>query len=197
MVLPGESIRSADHLDPARRTNPSVDSTPDRAADIADVYAWAEDGQTNIAVTFAGPAPTDRPAAYDRDVLYRVFISTDGDAKTTEHLVEVRFGQDGAGRSGVRAAGLPSAGTLTGPVETDLSAAGVRFRAGLFDDPFFFDSQGFRETVDTGTIRFREDRDFFSDANITGFVMQIPTSAFAATGAITVWSDASRFGGQL
>ena len=36
LVLPGLGGMAADHLDPPARTDPSVDSTPDRAADIAD-----------------------------------------------------------------------------------------------------------------------------------------------------------------
>ena len=195
--LPGESTQSADHLDPPARTDPDVDPTPDRAADIADVYAWSEGGNTNIAVTFAGPAPTDRPATYDRDVLYRVYLSTDGNALNTERVIEVRFGKDGTGNNGVRADGLPVVGTLVGPVETDLTQGAVKFRAGLFDDPFFFDLQGFKETRDTGTLQFDSERDFFANANATAFVMQFPTESLGASGAITVWADTRRFGGQL
>lgn len=51
---------TADHLDPPLRTDPAEDSTPDRAAEIADVYAWAAGGNLNVAVTFAGPAPVSQ-----------------------------------------------------------------------------------------------------------------------------------------
>src|SRR5919112_538466 len=56
---------SADHLDPPSRTDPAVDSTPDRPADIADVYAWHTDKSLIIALTFAGPQATSLPATYD------------------------------------------------------------------------------------------------------------------------------------
>lgn len=144
-LLPGDAARTADHLDPPGRTSPSADSTPDRTADIADVFAWAEDGNLNVIVTFAGPAAADMPAVYDRDVLYRVNISTDGDARNTERVVRVRFGQDGPNEFGVQASGVPGANTLAGPVNTNLSSNGATFRAGLFDDPFFFDLQGFQQ----------------------------------------------------
>lgn len=196
-LIPGESAQTADHLDPPSRTDPSEDSTPDRAADIADVYAWAEGGNLNLIMTFAGPAPTDQPATYDRDVLYRFLVSDDGDPLNTENVIEVRFGFDSAGNPGVQAQGVPVSGTVSGPVETNLTRNGVRLRAGLFDDPFFFDLQGFQETRDTGEIRFDADRDFFANSNATAIVMQIPLANFAATGAITVWGDTRRFGGQL
>lgn len=197
LLLPGDLLRSADHLDPPSRTDPASDSTPDRAADIADVYAWAAGGNMNIAVTFAGPAPVSQPATYDRDVLYRVFISNDGNPLNTEITVQVRFGPGAGNTFGVQATGIPGSGTITGPVETDLTSGGTKFRAGLFDDPFFFDLQGFRETRDTGTLSFDASRDFFANSNVTAFVMQIPLADINATGAITVWADTSRFGGQL
>ncbi len=196
-LLPGDAARTADHLDPPGRTNPSVDNTPDPAADIADVFAWAEDGNLNVIVTFAGPAAADRPAVYDRDVLYRVNISTDGDARNTERVVRVRFGQDGPNEFGVQATGGPGANTLAGPVNTNLSSNGATFRAGLFDDPFFFDLQGFQQTVQTGTLAFNNQRDFFAGQNDTAFAMQIPLSSIAPTGKITVWAETLRFGGNL
>jgi hypothetical protein len=197
LLLPGQSAITADHLDPPSRTDPAQDSTPDRAADIADVYAWAEGGNMNIAVTFAGPAPVSQAATYDRDVLYRVFISNDGDPLSTENVVEVRFGPGSGNTFGVRASGIPGAGTISGPVETDLTSGGTTLRAGLFDDPFFFDLQGFQQTRDTGTLSFDPNRDFFAGSNVTAFVMQIPLADINPTGAVTVWADTSRFGGQL
>ena len=51
---------AADHLDPPGRTNPMA--TPpgtDRAADIADHYAWHDSaaGTGTLLMTFAGPLP--------------------------------------------------------------------------------------------------------------------------------------------
>lgn len=196
-LLPGQSANTADHLDPPSRTDPSQDSTPDRAADIADLFAWADGGNMNIAVTFAGPASASEGATYDRDVLYRVYISDDGNPLNTENVVEVRFGPGSGNTFGVQATGIPGAGMISGPVETDLTSGGTTFRAGLFDDPFFFDLQGFQQTRDTGTLSFNPNRDFFAGANVTAFVMQIPLADLNPTGAVTVWADTSRFGEQL
>ncbi len=69
MWLPDRATVAVDHLDPTSRTNASVHATPDRAADIADVYAWHPDAEINLVLTFAGPQATNRPATFDPDVL--------------------------------------------------------------------------------------------------------------------------------
>ena len=196
-LMPGESARTADHLDPPGRTDPDVDSTPDRAADIADVYAWAEGNNLNIIFNFAGPADPAQPAVYDRDVLYKVNLSTDGNPLNTESVIRVRFGEDGPGEFGVQATGIPGAGTISGPVNTNLTRNGTTLRAGLYDDPFFFDLQGFMETVQTGDLSISNQRDAFANANATAVIMQIPLGNLSATGKITVWAETLRFGGNL
>ena len=197
---PGVGLIAADHLDPPQRTDPSVDSTPDRAADIADLYAWHTDDRINFILTFAGPVATDQPANYDPDVLYRINISDDGDATDTEETIAIRFGQGAMpGQFGVQVSGIPGAtDALVGPVETNLSRDGVMVRAGLFDDPFFFDLQGFRETRDTGTLSFNSDRDFFAGQNITAVVISVPRDRYEnGSNPLDVWASTSRFGGQL
>ena len=61
-LMPGLGLVAADHLDPPSRTDPSVDSTPDRAADIADLFAWHDADNVYFIMTFAGPQATDQPA---------------------------------------------------------------------------------------------------------------------------------------
>lgn len=196
-IQPGLGLFAADHLDPPARTNPDVDSTPDRAADIADVYTWHNDTSTVIAVTFAGPAADDKAATYDRDVLYSVNISNEAPLDTTEIPIRVRFGTDEAGKFGVKVDGLPGVeGSLIGPVEKDLEKDGVKFRAGLFDDPFFFDLQGFKETVSTGTLKFDKTRNFFAGQNDTAFVIEIPKSRLDKGVPLGIWASTARFGGQ-
>lgn len=190
---------AADHLDPPGRTDPQVDTTPDTPADIADVYAWHTDGSLIVAVTFAGPQPGDRAANYDRNVLYGINLSTDGVRDTVEIPIRVRFGQGGGG-NGVQFSGLPGVtGTLEGSVETDLvSANGIKARAGLFDDPFAFDLQGFRETRSSGTLSFNKDRNFFAKQNDTAIVLEIPRTLLnSAANPVDIWASTARFGGQL
>ena len=199
LLIPGAADRAADHLDPPHRTDPAFDSTPDAPADIADVYAWYAGDDLRLALTFAGPSVGSQPAVYDRDVLYKILVSTAPPDNTPEVTIKVRFAP-GAGPNefGVRYEGIPGVtGTIEGPVETILQKDGVKTFAGLLDDPFYFDLVGFRETRSTGSIRFNNQRSFFTGQNDTAFVIEVPKNRFAGgTGKLSVWSTASRFGGQ-
>ncbi|WP_265529608.1 DUF4331 family protein [Sphingomicrobium marinum] len=200
--LGGEPIVAADHLDPPQRTSPDADDTPDTAADIADLYVFFDGTTTKLILTFAGPAPTDQPATFDPDVRYFINVSNDTDRATVEIPILVQFGEDDSqpgDQFGVRVSGLPGVtGDIIGPVETDLMQDGVTVRAGLFDDPFFFDLQGFRETLDTGTLSFDSSRDFFAGQNLTAVVIEIPNNSLAqGNNVIDVWAETLRLGGQL
>jgi hypothetical protein len=191
------AITAADHNEPASRTEVGVDPTPDRAADLADVYAFHDANNIYVAITFAGPAATSLPAVYDPNVLYRINMSIDGNRATTEIPIDIRFGFDGA-NPGVQVRGLPDVPVIQGPVETNFGVGGYLIRAGLFDDPFFFDLQGLRETRSTGALRFNNMRSSFANANITGVVIQIPRFRIEnGSNQIDIWSEAGRFGGQL
>lgn len=199
LAVPGIYLSSADHLDPPARTNPAVDDTPDVAADIADILAWHTDDSIIVALTFAGPQAPDQPAVYDRDVLYTINISNSSPRTTPDIPIQVRFGEgSGADQFGVQVTGLPGDRMVTGPVETDLMVDGIKVRAGLFDDPFFFDLQGFMDTLHTGTLSFDSERDFFAGQNLTAVVIEIPRDQVESPGnLIDVWSTTSRFGGQI
>jgi hypothetical protein len=196
---PGDA---ADHLDPPARTDPASDRTPDSASDIADVYAFHDANRVVMIVTFAGPGAPTSPATYDPNVRYRINVSNAGSRTTTEFPIEFQFGRDAAVAGapfGVRVRGIPGVtGDITGPVETNLTRDGVRVRAGLFDDPFFFDLQGFRETNSGGTLSFRNNRDFFAGTNLTAMVIEIPRSRLAnGTNPLDIWAESTRLGGQL
>lgn len=200
LMIAGAPNQAADHFDPPGRTDPLVDSTPDLPADIADVYAWHSGDMMNIAVTFAGPNVNTTPAFYDRNVLYRVNISTAAPDDTAEVTIRVRFAPGTRPNEfGVRFEGVPGVdGTIDGAVETTLVKDGVQARAGLFDDPFTFDLQGFREIRPSGQIRFNNTRDFFHTQNDTAFVLSIPKNRFGTgTGVIRVWANSGRIGGQI
>lgn len=195
---PGVGIIAADHLDPPARTDPSVDSTPDRAADIADLYAWHTDTTVIFALTFSGPQATDQPATYDPDVVYSINVSNTAPRTTTDIPIRFRFGTGAAGQFGIRMTGLPGVtGAIEGSVEKTLEKDGVKVRAGLFDDPFFFDLQGFRDTLNTGTLSFDSNRDFFAGQNLTAVVIEIPKDRIDTGALVDVWSATTRRGGQL
>ena len=202
IILPEQFAPAADHVDPPQRTDPAVDDTPDRAADIADLFAAHTDDEFRIVLTFAGPAPTDQAATYDRNVLYKINISNSAPRTTTDIPIRVRFGEDGrgSGKWGVQILGIPGTGDdgVFGPVETDNTMDGVQFRAGLFDDPFFFDDQGFLESKMTGNLSIMNDRDFFANANDTAIVITIPRDRIGdGSSPVDIWAETLRLGGQL
>lgn len=199
VLLPADTAQSADHLDPPGRTDAGVDATPDVPADIADVFAWHSNGTVKIAMTFAGPVATTAPLYYDRDVLYKIHISAKDPGTTDEFTIKARFGKGaGANEWGVRFEGVPGVGTIEGPVETDLAKDGVKARAGLFDEPFFFDLIGFRETRSFGQVRIRNNRNFFDGQNDTALVFEIPDANFGTdVNNLEIWGQTLRFGGNL
>lgn len=198
MAVANRGLFAADHLDPPARTDPAVDTTPDKAADIADIYSWYTATHLVVVMTFAGPQSTTLPATYDRDVLYTINLSNDSVPTTSEFPIRIRFGKDGTA-TGVQFSGVPGLLTpLSGPVENNLTRDGVTVRAGLFDDPFFFDLQGFKDTRSTGTLMFDKNRNFFAGQNLTAFVIQIPRAAIEnGTNPVRIWGTTARFGGQL
>ena len=188
-------VTAADHFDPPTRTDPSVTSTPDIAIDIADIYVWHTTDSFIMALTFAGPQPATRPPTYDPDVLYTINISNAGLPTDPEIQIRFRFGKDANGNVGVQIMGLPDDPNtpLIGPVEQTLMRSGIQARAGLYDDPFFFDVEGFRTTRATGTLSFDKNRSLFSGQNDTAMVLQLPLSLVKnGTNQINVWVTTGR-----
>ncbi len=197
VMIGGPMVFAADHLDAPTRTDPDFDPTPDKAADIADVYTWYTATDVVIALTFAGPQSPTLPATYDRDVLYTINISNDRLPVSPTFPIRFRFGNDGASW-GVKLENVPGVGTIVGPVETNIEQGGVKVRAGLYDDPFFFDLQGFRTSRSTGTLAFNRNRNFFAGQNLTAMVIQIPRARLTnGANPLRIWADSNRFGGQL
>ena len=198
LLVPGQLALSADHLDPPGRTDPNVTTRADTPADIADIYAFYDANNLYYAISFAGPQLPGVAAFYDPNVLYTVNISTNGPATSADISIRFRFGAatNGTG-SGISVENLPGVnGALVGPVETILTKDGVQVYAGLRDDPFTFDSMGFRETRATSTIRFRADRNFFGGKNDTVVVLSIPRSR-VGNGPLDINTTTARFGGLL
>ena len=167
----------------------------DPAADLGDFYAWHTDGGSLVMVaTYAGYATPNAEAVYDADVLYGFHVSTNGDA-VAEHDIEVRFGQNAAGDWGLRADRVPGhSAPIEGPVATDLEGdGGARVHAGIFDDPFFFDLEGFMDTLSTGTLAFDASRDFAAFQNTNAIVIEVPLEALGGdSSALRVWATTAR-----
>lgn len=205
-ITSGTYVEAADHLDPPLRTNPG--GTPpgtERNADIADIFAWHTGSGTTGTVTtvlsFSGPNPASatQALACDPGVVYFIHLSNDADMDD-EFTIEGRFGLDDLGNCFVRITGAPGMaagdelvvpaeynGTLTVPTGV------VRAHAGLHDDAFFFDLQGFRDTVSSGNLSFTNDRDFFALQNTSAIVVEFPLLAIAPTNErFRIWASTNR-----
>ncbi len=174
IALTALALIAADHNDA-----PSLASL--RPSDINDVYAWHTSDAIVMAVTFGGPGMPADDNTYSSDVLYTLNIDTDNDA-IANHRIRFQFGQNSAGAWGVRFHDVPgAAASFTGPINTVLDlGSSIKAFAGLRDDPFFFDLQGFQETVAMGTLRFMNTRDFFAGRNTKCAVFEIPRVTFAS-----------------
>ncbi len=175
VALSALALIAADHADA-----PSLASL--RPSDLNDVYAWHTASTVVMAVTFGGPGMPADDNTYSRDVLYTLNIDTNND-NTANFRIRFQFGQNTAGAWGVRFHDVPgAAATFTGPINTvhDLGSS-IKAFAGLRDDPFFFDLQGFNESVAMSTLRFVNTRDFFAGRNTKCAVFEIPRATFASS----------------
>ncbi|MEL6347957.1 MAG: DUF4331 family protein [Myxococcota bacterium] len=165
----------------------------DPAADISDFYAWHTGDQIVAAIGFAGLTAAGGAATYDADVLYTIHIDNNAD-NIADIDVLIRFGQDSDGGWGVQVQNLPGAsGDIEGAVEATLDDNGAQVFAGLRDDPFFFDLDGYLETLSTGTLSFDANRDSFATTNITAIVVSMDADAASAgNDSIQIWTTTAR-----
>jgi hypothetical protein len=208
-----DASSAADHLDAPGLTPPGGKT----ALDITDVYAFrAGDGQTVLAVNvngftdageqalFASGAPGVRST---RRVAYWLRVDNDGDAIADVNL-RLRFGK--ANDRGVQEFTLARNGR---PVVEGRSSAfgGTRINrargytvfAGMRDDPFFFDLQGFIDILSTepgesfiGCSGSRPDA--FAGTNVSSIVLKLPAGKLRGdTSDIGVWATTTMGGRQI
>jgi hypothetical protein len=178
---------AADHAD-------SPATKKDHAADITDLYAWHDAAKINVVLNVAGLSEAGVPADYDAGVLYQIHIDNTGDLEP-DYEVLVRFGQNAAGEWGVKVEDLPGiADPIVGPVDTVIDAGiGLRVYAGLRDDPFFFDLDGFNAAFDDGVLMFDDTRDSYAGTNVLAIALEMSRDALTSDkGALTVWASTGR-----
>jgi len=183
------SSTAADHAEaPITGANPTLD--------IADFFAWRTSSGSLVAVlTYAPLASAGSDGDYNNTALYSVLADIETPSMTRDQVADrsahFKFGQNSAGDWGVQATLDAGAGTVVieGPVETVLSDAssGIDVWAGPADDPFFFDLQGFQDTLASGTIAFDSSRDLFAGSNVTALVVEVP-DFFSGVSAADFWS---------
>lgn len=182
----------------------------DHAADITDVFVFRANGKLVGAIDIAGaPRPQSRvdfgtTGRFDPQVIFTFHIDNNCDAKP-DIDVNIRFGLNSSGQIGVQLENLPGAGAtlVSGPVnQVNTTPTGLKFYAGLRDDPFFFDFEGFgateasfdpTNTNSTGQLLFNNTRDSFGARNITAIVFEMDQDK-ASNGSkkICVYSTSGR-----
>lgn len=219
-ILASVAVMSADHAE-----SPGADADP--AADLADVFIFPSPQQTSRtvgAITFGGrSAPRSRidGSFYcDPNVLYTFHIDRANAAGAFDSLPEVniyvRFGLDGNNQCGMQLENVPGAGgTFSGPIEQVFeSSTGLRAFAGLRNDPFFFDAEGYAALIASfaspgqsgdvvGAFRLSGNqarRDSFANRNVSAIVFEMDTNTLSpASGSarpqVRVWSTTSRLPG--
>lgn len=187
---------AADHLDAPGLTSPGGDSQ----LDINDLYAFQSPAAAHNAVlvmTVNPAAGVLSPTTFSSTGSYEFRLDLDGDAKE-DRVYRLTFGEPNpSGRQSVRLRCTPArhcggrGATLarghTG--ENVVVRGGGTLRAGLFDDPFFFDLAAFlgssgRSFCDATPT------DFFLGLNVSAIVLEIPRSNLGDD-TVGVWTTTS------
>lgn len=210
---------AADHAE-----SPGADA--DQAADLADVFLFVSPENSRrlvAAITYGGrPLPRsriDQQLACDPRVLYVLHIDRAAADGTFDSNPEVRVAARLGAISGTSACGalrlenVPGAGgTFFGPIETVFtSSTGLKAFAGLRNDPFYFDAEGYNGMVaafdgaapaggylvNAFGLGSRARRDSFANRNVSAIVfeMDIDAVAPAVNGVrprIQVWATTAR-----
>ena len=185
------SLHASDHSE-----SPLVQA--DAAQDITDVYVFGDSEKTTIIVCWAGLSvdpdhkqglgePPSAAGLYDPAALYTIHVDTNADG-VAEHKIYWRYGQNGAGATGIQWTGVPgSEGAFVHAVESVYQdASGARTWSGHADDPFFFDAEGYLMTLDTGTAMFDSSRDLLAGKNVTAVAIEMDNAALGG-GAMQFW----------
>lgn len=170
----------------------------DAAVDITDLYVFDSGAnKTTIIVCWAGfndsrPQP-DKAPVFNGNALYTIWVDNDGDNEADLKFYW-RYGANAKDQIGVQWTGIPGTdGPVVGPVETVFDAGPfARVWTGHADDPFFFDAQGYLETLDLGSPKFDSTRDFLAGFNVTAAAIEIDTDVLTGGNPIQVWVTASR-----
>lgn len=201
IFTPLTQVRAADHLE-------ATTVSADPGADIGDVYAFLDPNDNTkvvLAMTVAGfivPSEQTNFGFFPEGILYRFEIENTGDA-IPDGTIDVTFSpqtsrsqpqtatiklSQGRGQRGKLSTfnaptTLPTLSASPNPfVVTNVSTMGIKFFAGLTDDPFYFDIPGFNRFVSSvlggspDPTRLQRSRDSFAGYNIHTIALSVPAS---------------------
>ena len=217
--VPVPAVHGADHADAPNASN-------DAAADLNDIYAFLDPNdntQVVVVVTLRGFIAAGENAnlgQFDHRILTAIELETTGDANSDAYL-SVTFSpqtsravpQTATITTGTLPGGAPtllftapttiSTTAKTAPAQTVTTdgATGIRFFAGMTDDPFFFDIPGFGRFVTSvlaGTpdpTQLTRGRDSFAGYNTMSIVVSIPRSRLPGVASLGVGARTFRVNG--
>ena len=197
------ALWAADHLDAPNLSAPGDDPQ----LDITDVYLFETADGVAIVVGVNPAAGVIGSTTFATDVSYEINVDRDAalgnEEAKRDSVYRIDFGAPDSNGDQFRVRQTPAKGggavIATGVTgETTQLEGGGQVTAGLFDDPFFFDLNGFLASdLTTGDLQF-DGTDFFAGLNITAIVLEVPASE--VTGSDTsggVWATTNRSGEQV
>ena len=184
---------AADHLD-----GPMAKS--DGRLDITDVYAFQSPSNPANTVLIMNVDPVAgvlSPTTFHPDASYDFKIDANGDAKE-DITYKLTFSAVANGTQNVLLRRVPASGggVVLARGQTGANIAvrgGGMLRAGVFDDPFFFDLLAFKNGLafcpgGVGT-------NFFAGLNVASIVLEVPSSSLGRN--IGVWARTTLGGQQI
>ncbi len=185
-------------------------STQERGANITDHFAFLDPNDNSKVVLIMGtqgfviPGEHFGMSIFDPSLRYRWMFSTTGNAKPDKYI-DVKYAPGvGRGTAQMATVSLPNGKTFTAmttvatqtpaahpPVITTDPATGVKFFAGVMDDPFFLDDTGanlFAASVamghpDPSLIGKRGGRDTYAGFNTLITALEMPVSMLKGAGS--------------
>lgn len=197
---------AADHIDaPLVRDNPKLD--------ITDVYVFRNPLDSSRVVvalnvfTPVGLPDSERLFASIDEGEYAIFIDTDDDL-AADHTIRITFSKDAGTAQEFTVRGIPGSGKLkglvsnaTGSGQSGTDGNAIAF-AGLRDDPFFFDFEGFTAFLAAPCVPEAGLRcpgtgapvNFFHGLNVAAIVLEFPVNKLSgidsvSSGKIGVWAE--------
>jgi len=194
-------VSAADHLD-------GTAVAANGAVDINDVYVCegSDAGNTVLAMTLNPAAGVISGTTFDAGAEYRFQVDSDADA-VADSTLTITFD---AVADEAQAFTVDRDGTTIATGTTDETAAidgGGQAWAGLVDDPFFFDLEGFRQLkttlLEAGTLEDAislvcdddPDTNFFTGFNGSAIVLELPDADVG--GEVGVWAETVVDGNQV
>ena len=205
---------AADHLDAPGLTPPGGDLR----LDLTDIYAFKSGaGKTTLVLNVNGFSKAGKQATFanglpsvaaTKRANYMFYVDNNGDAKPDVTL-RATFGRPAA--NGTQPVTITRNGkalivgrTSAFGKATVSKANGSRLFAGMRDDPFFFDLDGFINILSTkagesflGCTGARTDK--FAGSNVSSIVLEVPSALLNRKGStmIGVWAATKRGGTQI